>query len=39
MAFENNQKEPSLPGGDKNYKRRSATHLPKYLKINLTINS
>ena len=32
MAFENNQKEPALPGGDKNYKRRSANHLPKYFR-------
>ena len=32
MAFENNQQEPSLPAGDKNYKRKSANHLPKYFR-------
>ena len=32
MAFENNQQEPALPAGDKNYKRKSANHLPKYFR-------
>ena len=27
MAFENNQQEPGLPAGDKNYKRKTANHL------------
>ena len=32
MAFENNQQEPGLPAGDKNYKRKTANHLPKYFR-------
>jgi len=32
MAFENNQQEPALPAGDKNYKRKTANHLPKYFR-------
>ena len=32
MAFENNQQEPGLPGGDKNYRRKTANHLPKYFR-------
>ena len=32
MAFENNQVEPTLPAGNKNYKRQSVNHLPKYFR-------
>ena len=32
MAFEDNQQEPALPGGDKNYKRKVSNHLPKYFR-------
>ena len=32
MAFDNNQVEPTLPAGDKNYKRQSVNHLPKYFR-------
>ena len=32
MAFENNQQEPALPGGNKNYKRKVHNHLPKYFR-------
>lgn len=32
MAFEDNQQEPALPGGNKNYKRKVHNHLPKYFR-------
>ena len=32
MAFEDNQLEPALPGGNKNYKRKVKNHLPKYFR-------
>ena len=32
MAFENNQKEPSLSAGDKKYRRKTSNHLPKYFR-------
>ena len=32
MAFEDNQKEPALPTGDINYKRKVKNHLPKYFR-------
>ena len=33
MAFEDNQLEPALPGGNKNYKRKVKNHLPKYTNL------
>lgn len=32
MAFDNNQQEPALPGGNSNYKRTTVNHLPKYFR-------
>ena len=34
MAYDNDQKEPSLPAGDDNYRRKTENHLPRYFRTN-----
>ena len=34
MAYDNDQKEPSLPAGDSEYRRKSENHLPRYFRTN-----
>jgi len=34
MAYDNDQREPSLPAGNENYRRKTENHLPRYFRTN-----
>ena len=34
MAYDNDQKEPALPAGNNDYRRKSENHLPRYFRTN-----
>ena len=34
MAYDNDQREPSLPAGNPNYRRKTENHLPRYFRTN-----